>query len=75
MLEHPSYASKWHRNYAAKKFGNLGQRRVLVLANSTAEAKSWAKLPGVTHVSNQTNAQYKYPNPPVVPFNYLGDRN
>jgi hypothetical protein len=74
MLEHSSYNSKWHRTYAAKKFGNLGQRRVLVIANSTAEAKSWAKVPGVTHVSNQTNAQYKHPNAPVVPFNYLGDR-
>jgi hypothetical protein len=75
MLEHASYASKWHRTYASKQFGNLGQRRVLVIANSRAEAQSWSKIPGVTHVSDQTNAQYRHPNTPAVPFNYLGDRD
>lgn len=73
-LEHPKVGSAYHKKYVAKPFGNLGQRRVLIIANNRAEAQQWAKVPGVTHVSDQTTAQYKYPNPPAVPFSYLGDR-
>lgn len=72
-LEHPTF-SAYHKKYVAKRFGDLGQRRVLVIANSRSEAKEWAKVPGVTHISDQATAQYKYPNPPAVPFSYLGDR-
>jgi hypothetical protein len=75
MIEHHKATSTWHKNYAGRTFGNLGQRRVLVIANSTTDALIWAKVPGVTHVSNQTSSQYKYPNVPVLPFSYLGDRN
>jgi hypothetical protein len=74
VLEHHKPSSAWHKTYAGRKFGNLGQRRVLIVANNTAEAKEWAKVPGVTHVSNQGTGNYKNPGPPVIPFNYLGDR-
>jgi hypothetical protein len=75
MFEHHKYSSTWHKNYANRKFSDLGQRRVLVIANSTSEALLWAKVPGVTHVSNQSNSQYKYPTMPVLPFSYRGDRD
>jgi hypothetical protein len=73
-LEHHKPTSVWHKNYVKRAFGNLGQRRVFVIANSKAEALQWAKVPGVTHISDQTSAQYKHPNLPAVPFSYLGDR-
>jgi hypothetical protein len=75
MLEHPRVGSAWHISYVAKAFGNLGQRRVLVIANTAAEARTWASRKGVTHVSGQTTAQYTYPLTPPVSFSYLGDRN
>jgi hypothetical protein len=75
VLEHPKAGSAWHVKYAGKAFGDLGQRRVLVIANSRSEAQQWIKVPGVTHVSDQTTAQYKFPNPPAVPFSYRGDRD
>jgi hypothetical protein len=74
VIEHPKPLSPWHVNYAKKPFGNLGHRRVLVIANSRSEAQAWAKVPGVTHVSDQTSAQYKNPNPPPVAFQRLSDR-
>jgi hypothetical protein len=74
MLEHHKYSSAWHKRYVARTFGNLGQRRVLVIAKNTTEALAWSKVNGVTHVSNQTNSQYKHPNAPMLPFRYLGDR-
>jgi hypothetical protein len=73
-LEHPKPLSPWHVKYAARPFGNLGHRRVLVIANTRADAQAWARVPGVTHVSDQTSAQYKYPNPPAVSFQALSDR-
>lgn len=74
VLEHPKPLSPWHVNYARRPFGNLGHRRVLVIANTRADAQAWAKVPGVTHVSDQTSAQYKNPNPPAVAFQRLSDR-
>jgi hypothetical protein len=73
-LEHPKPLSPWHVKYAARPFGNLGHRRVLVIANTRADAQAWARVPGVTHVSDQTSAQYKHPNPPAVSFQRLSDR-
>lgn len=73
-LEHPKPLSPWHVKYAGRPFGNLGHRRVLVIANTRADAQAWARVPGVTHVSDQTSAQYKYPNPPAVAFQRLTDR-
>ena len=73
-LEHPKPLSPWHVSYAARPFGNLGHRRVLVIANTRTDAQAWAKVRGVTHVSDQTSAQYKYPNAPAVSFQALSDR-
>jgi hypothetical protein len=73
-LEHPKPLSPWHVAYAARPFGNLGHRRVLVIANTKADAQAWAKVSGVTHVSDQTSAQYQYPNPPALSFQVLSDR-
>lgn len=74
VIEHPKPLNPWHVKYVAKPFGNLGHRRVLVIANSRSEAQAWAKVQGVTHVSDQTSAQYKNPNPPAVAFQRLSDR-
>ena len=74
MLEHPKPLSPWHVAYAKRPFGNLGHRRVLVVANTRADAQAWAKIPGVTHVSDQTSSRYAYPNPPAVSFQLLNDR-
>lgn len=74
VLEHPKPLNPWHVNYVGKPFGNLGHRRVLVIANSRSEAQAWAKVRGVTHVSDQTTSQYKHPNAPAVPFQRLTDR-
>lgn len=73
-LEHPKPLNPWHVNYAARPFSNLGHRRVLVIANTRADAQAWARVRGVTHVSDQTAAQYKHPNPPAVSFQALTDR-
>jgi hypothetical protein len=73
MMEHPAN-SQYQINYAKRTFGNLGQRRVLVIANSASDAIMWSKRAGVTHVSSQQTSQYKYPLSPVVSFHYLGDR-
>jgi hypothetical protein len=68
-FEHSSAYSQWHKNYASRKFGTLGHRRVLVIAKSTAEAKIWAQHPGITHITDQPS--YKYPNRPLFPFKAL----
>jgi hypothetical protein len=74
-IEHPpSPRSALHVAYARRPFGDLGHRRVLVIANTTEDARAWAKVPGVTHVSDQSAKQYKNPNPPAVPFEPLKDR-
>lgn len=75
VLEHPNVASAYHKAYANRRFGNLGQRRVMVIGNNKSEAQAWARVPGVTHVSDQSTPRYAYPNSPSVPFKYLGDRN
>jgi hypothetical protein len=72
-LEHPT-TSNYHKKYVGRQFSNLGHRRVFVTANNRSEALMWAKVPGVTHVSDQTSSQYKHPNPPVVGFTRLNDR-
>ena len=74
VLEHPKPLSPYHVKYAGRAFGNLGHHRVLVIANTKADAQAWAKVKGVTHVSAQTSAQYKYPTPPPVSFQLLNDR-
>jgi hypothetical protein len=72
-LEHPTrWLRPYHRAQVGHKFSNLGQRRVLVIARDTAEARAWAAVPGVTHVSNQMT--YKHPTAPPVSFRALSDR-
>lgn len=69
-LEHHVSTSKFHRNYAARKF--MGEnRRMLVIANSQDEARAWANVPGVTHVSGQTSKQYTNPLEPPFAFRYV----
>jgi hypothetical protein len=75
MLEHPKAGLKEAIENAGKPFGNLGHRRVLVLARDSESAQVWAKVKGVTHVSDQAGpGAYQHPNPPVVPFEALHDR-
>ena len=72
-IEHPAlYVRPYHKAQAGRTFGNLGQRRVLVIARDATEARAWAAVPGVTHVSSQMS--YKYPNTPPVGFKALYDR-
>lgn len=72
-LEHPTlYVRPYHKAQVAHTFGNLGHRRVLVIARDATEARAWAAVPGVTHVSSQLT--YKYPNTPPVGFKALTDR-
>jgi len=72
LFEHSRFAD-WYKRYAGRKFGNLGQRRVLVIARSTEEARLWSSLPGVTHVSDQE--KYVAPNKPPVPYSSSGGAN
>jgi hypothetical protein len=76
MLEHPKEGSPWHFKNAGKPFGDLGHRRVLVVARNKESAQAWDKVPGVTHVSDQSGGsnQYAHPNQPAVPFEPLHDR-
>jgi hypothetical protein len=71
VLEHPPL-NDYHRRYADRHFGDLGHRRVLVIARSTEDALAWARVPGVTHVTDERN--YGHPGEPLVPFTRLADR-
>jgi hypothetical protein len=73
VLEHPTlYIRPYHKAQVAHTFSNLGHRRVFVIARTTTEARDWAAVKGVTHVSNQMT--YKYPTVPPVSFKALTDR-
>jgi hypothetical protein len=76
MLEHSKAGSQWHIKQAGKPFDDLGHRRVLVVATDHDAAQAWAKVPGVTHVSDQSGGgkQYEHPNQPAVAFKPLNDR-
>lgn len=72
-IEHPKIGvPEWHRRYVGRTFGDLGQRRVIVIARDTDDAKEWLRVPGVTHVSDQMH--YDYPSKPPVDFKPLQDR-
>jgi Hypothetical glycosyl hydrolase family 15 len=72
-LEHPNCClNPYHVNIAKRTFGNLGHRRVLVIATTASEARAWSQVPGVTHVTAATN--YAYPTAPLVSFSPLNDR-
>jgi hypothetical protein len=71
-LEHHSPTSAYHQRVAGKPYGNLGHRRVLAIPGSTAEARQWATVQGVTHVSDQQT--YGSVTPPPIGFHRLTDR-
>jgi hypothetical protein len=72
-LEHPTlWLTAYHRGQVGHAFSNLCHRRVLVIARDATEARAWAAVKGVTHVSSQMS--YKYPNSPPVAFKALYDR-
>lgn len=71
VLEHPPL-NDYHRKYAGRTFGDLGHRRVLVMARSADDARAWAHVPGVTNVTDERN--YAHPDEPLVPFTALRDR-
>jgi len=72
MLEHHSPTSAYHQAVAAKPYSNLGHRRVVAIATSTADAQAWAGVQGITHVSDQTD--YSAVSTPPVDFHRLTDR-
>jgi len=72
MLEHHDPTSAYHQRLAGKAYSNLGHRRVVAVANNTAEAQQWATVQGITHVSDQTD--YSAVSPPPVDFHRLTDR-
>jgi hypothetical protein len=59
MLEHPQRDVR-HEEYARRPYGDLGHRRLLVIARSPEEAAAWSQVPGVTHISYQ--AKYDHPD-------------
>lgn len=63
-LEGHAADSPFHTTYIKKPFGENGKRRTTIIISNDAVA--WSKLPGVTHVCNQTS--YATPSPPPVPF-------
>jgi hypothetical protein len=71
-LELHDPAGPYHQRVAGKPYSNLGHRRVIAIARTTAEARQWATVQGVTHVSDQTN--YSSPTPPPIGFTRLTDR-
>ncbi len=71
-IEHPASINPFHVNYVKKAFGNLGHRRVMVIGRDVTDARNWAAVPGVTHVSSQQT--YSYPTVPPVGFKALFDR-
>jgi hypothetical protein len=75
-IEHHASTEPFNTAEAGHAFGNLGHRRVLAIANSTAEAGAWANVQGVTHVSDQAPGAntYAHPTVPPVGFNRLTDR-
>lgn len=70
-VEHPRL-SVYQKSQVDDAFANLGHRRVLVIARSLDDARAWAGVKGVTHVS--TNQTYKYPTVPPIGFKVLNDR-
>jgi hypothetical protein len=67
-IEHMKPTQLFHVAQAARAFGSLDQRRVIVIANNATEALQWAQLPGVTHVTcvdTTLGQSYKVPTPPV----------
>lgn len=65
----PMGAGQFHSAYVQRAFSALGHRRVMVIADTEAEAKLWATSRGVTHVTAVNRAlgqDYQAATPPVV---------
>lgn len=76
MLEHPKEGSHWHVVQAGKPYGDLGHRRVLVVAANQEAARMWSQVEGVTNVSDQSGkGEYEHPTPPPISFKAMTDRN
>jgi len=74
-IEHHDPAGEYHQRIAGKPYGNLGHRRLLIIANTTTEAQQWATVQGVTHVSDQHGTGgYQQVTPPPIGFHRLTDR-
>lgn len=71
-IEHHASTGAYHQKIAGYPYSNLGHRRVIAIATSTAEAQNWANVQGVTHVSDQSN--YLEVTPPPIGFHRLTDR-
>jgi hypothetical protein len=74
VIEHPNGVNAYHKAYVGRSFSNLGHRRVLVIGRSASDARAWAGVRGVTHVSPQQTSQYGAPIAPPVAFKALNDR-
>jgi hypothetical protein len=61
----------YHQRYAGRAFGDLGHRRLLVIAKGDEDAVKWSFVPGVTHVSGQIKNDH--PGKPLVPFSPMAD--
>jgi hypothetical protein len=69
-LEQKTYLNnQYYQNYAARPFGNLGHRRVLVITRDENDARDWNADPQVTHVGWQDSADSGYGSPsnPTIP--------
>jgi hypothetical protein len=73
-IEHPNGVNSYHVAYVKRAFSNLGHRRVLIIGRDASDARAWAVVPGVTHVSSQATSQYAYPTVPPISFKALNDR-
>jgi hypothetical protein len=73
-IEHPNGVNSYHTKYIARAFSNLGHRRTLIIGRDATDARAWAIVPGVTHVSSQATSHYAYPTVPPIAFRALNDR-
>jgi hypothetical protein len=77
-IENASITNAACKRLAGNPYSNLGNRRVLTISRTNADALLWSAVPGVTHViSTEANAaagvsRYAYPMPPVVGYSRIG---
>jgi hypothetical protein len=70
-IEHAKPTQLFHVAVGGRAFNNLGQRRVIVIADNITEALQWAAVPGVTHVTPVDTTltpkqSYQLPTPACV---------
>lgn len=64
-MEHHPFSQAFAKAYVGHTFRGV-RRRVIVIAQSTADAVQWQYIKGVTHVSDQTS--YLTVDTPSIPF-------